>query len=303
NTTTLPAANLRYLPLKTARGIVGVLGVVGPEQPQRHLTPEQRRLMDAFASQVAFALERAKLAEQARQAEVLQVTEKLQAALLNSVSHELRTPLVTITGSLSTLLADEDKLDVATQHSLIENAHEEAERLNRLVGNLLDMTRLEAGALAIHLQPCDVQDVIGAALNQMGNRLQGRSVQVNVPAGLPLVPLDFVPMVQVLVNLLDNALRYSPAQQPVEVSVRLKDRQIEVEVADRGMGIPSADLEHIFDRFYRLQRPGEAGGTGLGLSICRGIVEAHSGSIRAHNRPGGGASFIITLPLGASADG
>jgi two-component system sensor histidine kinase KdpD len=303
NTTTLPAANLRYLPLKTARGIVGVLGVVGPEQPQRHLTPEQRRLMDAFASQVAFALERAKLAEQARQAEVLQVTEKLQAALLNSVSHELRTPLVTITGSLSTLLADEDKLDVTAQRSLIENAHEEAERLNRLVGNLLDMTRLEAGALAIHLQPCDVQDVIGAALNQMGNRLQGRSVQVNLPAGLPLVQLDFVPMVQVLVNLLDNALRYSPAQQPVEVGVRHKDRQVEIEVADRGIGIPPDDLEHIFDRFYRLQRPGDAGGTGLGLSICRGIVEAHGGSIRAHNRPSGGASFIITLPLGASADG
>jgi two-component system sensor histidine kinase KdpD len=303
NTTTLPAANLRYLPLKTARGIVGVLGVVGPEQPQRHLTPEQRRLMDAFASQVALALERAKLAEQARQAEVLQVTEKLQAALLNSVSHELRTPLVTITGSLSTLLADEDKLDVTAQRSLIENAHEEAERLNRLVGNLLDMTRLEAGALAIHVQPCDVQDVIGAAFNQMGNRLQGRSVQVNVPADLPLVQLDFVPMVQVLVNLLDNALRYSPARQPVEVNVRRADRRVEIEVADRGMGIPPDDLEHIFDRFYRLQRPGDVGGTGLGLSICRGIVEAHNGTIRALNRQGGGASFVITLPVGVSGDG
>ena len=301
NTTTLPAANLRYLPLKTARGIVGVLGVVGPEQPQRHLTPEQRRLMDAFASQVALALERAKLAEQARQAEVLQVTEKLQAALLNSVSHELRTPLVTITGSLSTLLADEGKLAVSTQRNLIENAYEEAERLNRLVGNLLDMTRLEAGALAIHLEPCDVQDVIGAALNQMGNRLQGRTVRVDVPAGLPLVPLDFVPMVQVLVNLLDNALRYSPPEQPVDVIVRPKDHQIEIEVADRGMGIPPDDLEHIFDRFYRLQRPGDAGGTGLGLSICRGIVEAHGGTIRARNRPGGGASLAITLPLGASS--
>ncbi len=297
----MPASNLRYLPLKTARGIIGVLGVAGPDEPQRHLTPEQRRLMDAFASQVALALERAKLAEQARQAEVLQVTEKLQAALLNSVSHELRTPLVTITGSLSTLLADEGKLAVSTQRNLIENAYEEAERLNRLVGNLLDMTRLEAGALAIHLEPCDVQDVIGAALNQMGNRLQGREVRVDVPAGLPLVPLDFVPMVQVLVNLLDNALRYSPPEQPVDVIVRPKDRQIEIEVADRGMGIPPDDLEHIFDRFYRLQRPGDAGGTGLGLSICRGIVEAHGGTIRARNRPGGGASLAITLPLGASS--
>ena len=208
---------------------------------------------------------------------------------------------MTITGSLSTLLADEGKLAVSTQRNLIENAYEEAERLNRLVGNLLDMTRLEAGALAIHLEPCDVQDVIGAALNQMGNRLQGREVRVDVPAGLPLVPLDFVPMVQVLVNLLDNALRYSPPEQPVDVIVRPKDHQIEIEVADRGMGIPPDDLEHIFDRFYRLQRPGDAGGTGLGLSICRGIVEAHGGTIRAQNRPGGGASLAITLPLGASS--
>jgi two-component system sensor histidine kinase KdpD len=192
---------------------------------------------------------------------------------------------------------------VAAQRSLIENAHEEAERLNRLVGNLLDMTRLEAGALALHVQPCDVQDVIGAALNQMGNRVQGRAVQVNVPAGLPLVQLDFVPVVQVLVNLLDNALRYSPAQQPVEVNVRRADRRMEIEVADRGIGVPPDDLERIFDRFYRLQRPGDVGGTGLGLSICRGIVEAHSGTIRALNRQGGGASFVITLPLGGSGDG
>ena len=164
---------------------------------------------------------------------------------------------MTITGSLSTLLADEGKLAVSTQRNLIENAYEEAERLNRLVGNLLDMTRLEAGALAIHLESCDVQDVIGAALNQMGNRLQGREVRVDVPAGLPLVPLDFVPMVQVLVNLLDNALRYSPPEHPVDVIVRPKDRQIEIEVVDRCSSISSRSSS----LSYQLARPPVAGST------------------------------------------
>jgi two-component system sensor histidine kinase KdpD len=289
--------------MKTARGVVGVLGVAGPDSAQRDLTPELRRLMEAFANQAALSVERANLASQAQQAEVLQVTEQLQAALLNSVSHELRTPLVSITGALSTLLADAGQLDAATEQSLVENAHEEAQRLNQLVGNLLDMTRLEAGALAVRLEPSDVQDVIGAALAHLGTRLRERAVQVDVPADMPLAPLDFVPIVQVLVNLLDNALKYSPPTQPIEVSVRTTDRHVEIEVADRGPGIPPDDLERIFDRFYRLQQPGSVGGTGLGLSICRGIVEAHGGSIHAHNRAGGGASFVVTLPLGAPAYG
>ncbi len=303
NTDTLPAANLRYLPMKTARGVVGVLGVVGPDPDERHLTPELRRLMEAFASQAALSLERATLARQARQAEVLQVTEKLQSALLNSISHELRTPLVSITGALSTLLADAGQLDAETERSLVENAHEEAGRLNQLVGNLLDMTRLEAGALHVHLEPCDVQDVIGAALGQLGARLHNREVRVDIPADMPLVPLDFVPIVQVLVNLLDNALKYSPPDQPIDVLVRTQRGQVEIAVADRGPGIPADDLERIFDRFYRLQHPGSLGGTGLGLSICRGIVEAHGGAIRAQNRPGGGARFTLTLPMGGAADG
>lgn len=299
NTTTLPASNLRYLPLQTARGIIGVLGVAGSDEPQRHLTPEQRRLLDAFASQVALALERAKLAEQAQQAEVLQVTEKLQAALLNSVSHELRTPLVSITGALSTLLDDADQIDAATERSLVENALDEAKRLNQLVGNLLDMTRMEAGALTIRLEPCDVQDVIGAALDHLGARLQDRTICVNLPPDMPLVPMDFVPIVQVLVNLLDNSLKYTPREQPIDITARIADQYVEIEVADRGPGIPAEDLEHIFDRFYRLQRPGNVGGTGLGLSICRGIIEAHGGAIRAQYRAGGGASFVFTLPLKA----
>ncbi|MCB0239430.1 MAG: DUF4118 domain-containing protein, partial [Anaerolineae bacterium] len=220
NTTTLPAANLRYLPLKTIRGVIGVLGVAAPNEPQRNLSPEQRRLMDAFASQSALALERSELAMQARQAEVLQVTEKLQSALLNSVSHELRTPLVSITGALSTLLDSAGQIDPVTERSLVENALDEAKRLNQLVGNLLDMTRMEAGALTVRLEPGDIQDVIGSALDHLGTRLQDRTIRVSVPPDLPLVPLDFVLIVQVLVNLLDNALKYAPRDQPIDITVR-----------------------------------------------------------------------------------
>ncbi len=300
HTTTLPAAMLRYLPLRTAHGIVGVLGVAAPDQPQSHLTPEQRRLMDAYANQAALSLERASLDERARQAEVLQATEKLQTALLNSVSHELRTPLVSITGALSTLLANTGQLDNQMEYALVENAHEEAQRLNRLVGNLLDMTRLEAGTLPMRLEPSDIQDVIGSALAQLGERVARRAIQVQVPADMPLVPLDFVSTVQVLVNLFDNAVKYAPADQPIEVTVRTRRTQMELQVADRGPGIPADDLERIFERFYRFPHPGSAGGTGLGLSICQAIVEVHHGTITAQNRAGGGACFTVTLPLEAS---
>ncbi len=297
NTDTLTGAALRYLPLKTARGVVGVLGVRGPDDTARHLTPEQRRLMEAFASQTALAFERDQLSEAARQAEVLQATEKLQTALLNSVSHDLRTPLVSITGALSTLQEANLTLDEAARRALVENAREEAERLNRLVGNLLDMTRLESGALRLRREPADIGDLIGAALEQLGSRLSQRRVHIAVPPELPLVALDFVIMVQVLVNLLDNADKYSPPDGPIEVSAALAGDRLQLTVADRGRGLPEADLPHLFDKFYRVQHPGSVAGTGLGLSICRGMVEAHGGAIQAANRAGGGAVFTLSLPL------
>jgi two-component system sensor histidine kinase KdpD len=298
-TDTLPAAGARYLPLTTARGVVGVLGVK-PSDPHSHLSPDQRRLLDAFASQAALAIERAQLAEQARQAEVLQATEKLQTALLNSISHDLRTPLVSITGALSSLQEGDVELDAATRGSLVENAREEAERLNRLVGNLLDMTRIEAGALKVTSEPCDVQDVIGAALEPLDDRLRGRPLTVDVPPDLSLVPMDFVLMAHVLANLLDNALKYSPPGTPIDVRARVDGPEARIQVADRGLGIPPEDLERVFDKFYRVQRPGHVTGTGLGLSICKGIVEAHGGRIWAHNRAGGGTVITIALPLPAS---
>ncbi len=297
HTNTLTAARLRYLPLKTARGVVGVLGLMRPEDSE-HLSPEQHRLMDAFASQTALAIERANLDEQARRAEILQATEKLQTALLNSISHDLRTPLVSVTGALSSLEEDGQQLDEVTRQRLVVNARTEAERLNRLVGNLLDMTRLEAGALKLLQEPCDIQDVIGAALDQLGNRLDNRQVNVNVADDLPLVTMDFVTITQVLVNLLDNALKYSPTDTPIDVEAHLAAGHLEVSVADRGIGIPREDLPRVFDKFYRVQHPGSIGGTGLGLSICKGIIEAHGGFIGAENRAGGGTVVTFGLPLG-----
>jgi two-component system sensor histidine kinase KdpD len=295
-TDTLPAAPLRCQPLKTARGLVGVLGL-RPKQLGSLLTLEQRLALDAFAHQAALALERATLVEQARQAELLQATEKLQAALLNSISHDLRTPLVAITGALSALNEDDGSLDEVTRRSLVENACGEADRLNRLVGNLLNMTRIESGALKLAREPCDISDLVGSALEIVEGRLSGRRVGVSIPPDLPLVNLDFVLIVQVLVNLLDNAIKYSPDGQLIEVSVCREEDKVQIMIADRGSGIPPEDLERVFDKFYRVQRSGNISGTGLGLSICKGIVEAHGGNIRADNRMGGGARIMLDLPI------
>ena len=297
HTNTLPAALFRYLPLKTARGVVGVLGVEGPESSGSDLTPQQRRLMEAFASQAALALERVQFAEQARHAQLLQATEKLQTALLNSVSHDLRTPLVSITGALTSLDEQSESLDDENRKSLIVTAREEADRLNRLVGNLLSMTRIESGAIKLHLEPGDIQDLIGTALDQLGKRIINRKVQADVPMDFPLVPMDFTLMVQVLVNVLDNAVKYSPEYCAIEISAELNKDNARVTIADPGEGIPSEDLTRVFDKFYRVQRPDSVSGTGLGLSISKGIVEAHNGNIQAVRREGGGTIIQIELPL------
>jgi two-component system sensor histidine kinase KdpD len=295
-TDTLPSADIHCLPLRTARGVIGVLGVK-PLHPASLLTPDQRELLQTFTSQAALAIERVQLAEQAQRAELLQAAEKLRTTLLNMISHDLRTPLVSITGALSSLQEEDVVYDGATRRSLLENAHEEAERLNRLVGNLLDMTRIEAGALQLTRELCDVQDVIGSALEQAEHWLDHRPVAVDMALDLPLVSIDFALMVQVLTNLLDNAVKYSPPDSPIEVQARVDGAELQIQVADRGTGIPPADLERVFDKFYRVQRPGSVSGSGLGLSICKGIVEAHGGRIWAQNREGGGTLVALALPL------
>jgi two-component system sensor histidine kinase KdpD len=295
-TDTLPAASLRCHPLKTSNGIVGVLGVRSKDQTN-FLSSEQRLTLAAFANQSALAIERARLSEQASQAELLRATESLQTALLNSISHDLRTPLVSITGALSSLDEDNGLLNESARRALIENARGEADRLNRLVGNLLNMTRIESGAIKLRLESEDIQDVIGTALEQLGSRVADRKIQVNVPAGFPLVPMDFTLIAQVLVNVLENAVKYSPADSTIEVSAELLDEKTRIKIADRGAGIPSEDLTRIFDKFYRVQRPENVSGTGLGLSISKGIVEVHHGTIYASAREGGGTIITIELPL------
>lgn len=278
------------------RGLVGVLGI-RPADPGSMLTPEQRSALTAFADQAALAIERSTLAQEARQAELLRAEERLQTALLNSISHDLRTPLVAVTGALSALDEDTGVLDPASRRSLIENARAEADRLNSLVGNLLDMTRIEAGVLRLSREACDVSDLVSSSIEAVSNRLNGRQVRANVDPELPLVDVDFVLFVQVLVNLLDNAAKYSPADKPIEITASRHDDRVVITVDDRGPGIPEEDRVRVFDKFYRVQRPGSVSGTGLGLSICKGIVEAHGGDIRAEGRPGGGARIRLTLPL------
>ncbi len=237
------------------------------------------------------------LAEQARQAQLMRATELLQTALLNSISHDLRTPLVSITGVLSSLKDDRAIIGDENHRSLVETAYEEAERLNWLVGNLLDMTRVQSGAIRVHHEPCDIQDVIGSALEQLEKRLGDHPIIVHVPDQLQLVPMDFVMVVQALVNLIDNAVKYSGPDAPVEIKAEAKENYLEIEVCDRGIGISAEDLPHIFDKFYRGQHRDRISGIGLGLTVSRGMVAAHGGYLDVYHRDGGGMVFRMKLPL------
>jgi two-component system sensor histidine kinase KdpD len=295
-TGTLNSAGLLYLPLQISGNVLGILGVsLATDSDYRDA--QTRRLLEAFATQTAMAMERIQLARQAEQANILKARENLERALLNSISHDLRSPLVSIAGALSALRDPGQPRNEHARRELLDTAWEEAGRLNRFVGNLLDMTRLEAGELRPKQELCDVQDLVGCALAALDQRLEKRRVDVSLPAGLPPVSMDLVLMTEVLVNLLDNALKYAPPRHPIEITARAEDKVLFIEVADHGPGIPEHDLKRIFDKFYRIPVPEGAGGTGLGLSICKGIVEAHGGSIRADNRPEGGIRITIRLPL------
>ncbi len=294
-TQTLPAAGAVFVPLRGSRGAVGVLGVV-PDEPHRPLARDRFRLLETFADQAALSVERARLAEQAGRARLIVESERLRTTLLSSVSHDLRTPLAVITGAASSLLATDPPLGEPVRRELIETIAEEAQRLNRLVGNLLDMTRLESGSVPVRKEWHSLEEVVGAALVRLESRLQGREVRVRIPEALPLVRLDDVLVEQVLFNLLDNALKYTPAGGPIEVGAALDGAALRIEVADRGPGLPPGQEGSVFEKFFRVRREGGPGGVGLGLSICRGLVEAHGGTITAANREGGGAVFRIALP-------
>lgn len=295
-TETLGSAELLYRPLQTSASVLGVLGVRF-EENRDYTSPQSRRLLEAFANQAALAIERVRLVKEAEQSEILQARESLERALLNSVSHDLRTPLVSITGALGTIRDRGKQLSDESYKGLLDAAWDEAARLNRFVGNLLDMTRLEAGAIKLKEELCDIQDVIGCALAALDNQVGNRRIDVHLQPDLPLVNMDMALMTQVMVNLLDNALKYSPAGSSIEIVARVDGPEVKIEVSDRGPGVPDSDLKRIFDKFYRIPVPEGARGTGLGLSICKGIVEAHGGSIQAENRAEGGLRVIITLTV------
>lgn len=294
--TTLPSAQALYIPLVAAQSAVGVLGI-RPDDPRALQTPEQMHLLETFANQTALAVERAHLAEEAEHAHLQMETERLRSTLLSSVSHDLRTPLASITGAASSLAEDGETLDPAARRDLAQTIYEEATRLNRLVTNLLDMTRLESGTVQLRREWQSLEEVIGGALARLDPLLEGRTVAVQLPDDLPLVQFDMVLIEQVFINLVENAVRYTPPASPIEIRATLEHGAIRVDVADRGPGILPGDEERIFDKFYRGRGEHAGHGAGLGLAICRAIVEAHGGRIWVAPRPEGGSLFRFSLPV------
>src|SRR5579862_4159340 len=297
---TLPGAKRLFLPIRTGRGMVGIVGL-DSDRPGPLLTPDERRLFDALSDQTALAIERIKLSEDIDRARMAAETERLRSALLTSISHDLRTPLASILGSASALANQKDELDKQAQADLLRTIQEEAERLNRFIANLLDMTRLESGAIQPQADFVDLGDVVGSAIQRASGVLAHHNVQVSIPSNLPMLKLDPVLLEQVLFNLLDNAAKYTPPESEIEVSAGRSGDLIRLDVADDGDGIPAQDLDRVFDKFYRVQAVDrKRAGTGLGLAICRGFVEAMGGTIQASNRVGRrGALLSITLPIPA----
>jgi len=300
---TLPGGKWLFLPLRTGSGPVGVIGI-DRDEPGPLLTPDERRLLDALADQAAVAIERVSLARRLAEARVLAETERLRGALLTSISHDLRTPLASIIGTVSSLRSFAEQYGPAERDELLATLQDEAERLNRFVGNLLDMTRLEAGAIELKLHFMDIAEITGAALERAGNVLARHHVEVEIGPDLPMLRLDAILFEQVLFNLLDNAAKYAPPGSRIDVRARRQGDTVAIEVIDEGPGIPAGDLERVFDKFYRVRaQDRQRAGTGLGLAICRGFVEAQGGRIEAGNRRDrSGAVLTIRIPVRAAAE-
>lgn len=295
-TATASRARAIHVPLLGHGGPLGVVTVV-PRRRDAFATAETRHQLETFVNQTALAVQRARAAEEAQKASVRAETERLRNALLTSVSHDLRTPLATITGAATTILDAGPRLPDATRQELLESIRDEAARLNRLVQNLLQMTRLESGALRLHRDWHSLEEVLGAALGRLARALGDRRVTVSIPPDLPLVPMDDVLIEQVLVNILDNAVKYTPPSSPIRIVGTASNGRVTVEVADCGPGLPPGEERRVFEKFYQAAG-GRRQGAGLGLAICRGIVAAHGGRIWAQSSPGTGAAFLFTLPLG-----
>ena len=305
-------ARVRLLPLKTGHLVVGVLRL-RIETGQFHLATEESLLEEqeradprttffwTFLDQATSVIERARLRRESMHVEVLQRTDVLRKALLSSVSHDLRTPLSSIKAAASSLLQQDVQWSEEERRSFAQAIEREADRLNRLVGNLLDMSRIEEGALKLEKDSYAITDLMHDVLARMQSLLQQREVHIRMDEELPLIDFDYVQMDQVFTNLIENAVRYTPKGTPIDIGVQKEGKQVLITVADRGPGIPAIDLKRVFDKFYRVQRDKQTEnyptGTGLGLAVCKGIVEAHGGHIWASPRDGGGVVFSVLLPF------
>ncbi len=289
-----------YHPLTTASTVIGILAVQFPYK-EKWISTEKKQLLEAYAAMAALAIEKTALSEEANLARLAQEKEKLQTALMNSISHDLRTPLATITGVLSTLHESEvigrSIIDPKSRLELIDTGWEESERLNRLVGNLLDMTRLESGSLNLNKTECDVLDMVGSVLARLKNRIEDRIMQTSIPEDLPAIWVDQVLIEQVLVNLLDNAIKYSDSGSRIIIKAGVNGNFVEISVQDQGRGLPVQDEKLIFEKFYRGDPKNRVSGSGLGLAICKGLVEIHGGKIWVQQNPDKGVQFIFALPV------
>jgi len=290
------ATGERVLTLRGSSGVLGAL-VVGPSVSRGSTSQASLDLLEAFASQIGLAIERGRLSEEAQSAQLEIQRERLRNALLSSVSHDLRTPLAVIKGAVTALLELENDLPPGRQREYLETISGEASRLNRLVRNLLNMTSLEAGTLRVTKEWQPIDDVVGVALNRLEEQLAERPVRVDIDPDAAIVPFDATLLEQVFVNLIENATKYTPRGSPIEIQARRTPGGVEVEVSDRGPGVPAGQEAPIFEKFHKATGNHNAAGMGLGLTICRGIVSVHGGRIWCENRAGGGASFRFVLPM------
>lgn len=281
------------VPIQAARGTLGEIKLWKAEPA---LSAEEKRLLQTFASQGALALERAWLVEAESRAKVLEESDALKSILLSSVSHELRTPLSTIKAAASSLRGGEVGWDSPARVDLVAAIDEEADHLNMLVGNLLDMSRIESGALKPKREWNILSEILSGVLVRMRHLAEAHRVEVDIPENLPLVPVDYVQLEQVFTNLISNSLKYAPVNSIIRIRAHIENEMVHVQVGNQGPQIPAEDLERIFDKFYRITAADRVTGTGLGLSICKGIIEAHGGHIWAENVVDG-LAFNFTLPV------
>jgi two-component system sensor histidine kinase KdpD len=289
-----PDSRSLNVPLQVGDRVIGVLGFI-PLEPAVFLA--QPQLLETFATQAAVALERERLTRQAGESRLQVEAEKLRNTLLSAISHDLRTPLAAIKGAASLLLKSPG-IDPGVRLDLMTSIHEEADYINRMVANLLELTRRESGAVRILKEGEALEEIVGTVTDLLEKGLKNHPLTIRVPSDLPMVPMDGALVQQILFNLLDNAIHHTPPGTPIELSASADVGEVTVAVSDRGPGIKPGEEQRIFDKFYRVTWEGKRAGMGLWLALCEAIVRSHGGRICAENRPGGGATFRFTLPLG-----